>query len=158
MGITDFLDPQAIVLQMDAKSSTEVIQQLGSTLNDLGFVKADFVEAAIARETEYPTGLLLGGNVNAAIPHVDCDYVNRSAVGFATLKKPALFHRMDETDQEIPVQLVIMLALDKPKSQVEMLQQVALILQQPETVQRLMEAAKAEEVLSILKDVENSTP
>ncbi len=156
MGITDFLDPKSIVLQMDADSSTDVIQQLGGVLKNLGFVKNDFVRAALAREAEFPTGLLLDGDVNVAIPHVDCEYVKKSAVGFATLKKPVFFNRMDETNQEIPVQMVIMLALDKPKSQVDMLQQVALLLQQPETVQVLMAAAQAEEVISILKEIEIS--
>ena len=157
MGITDLLDPKAIVPQMDTDSSADVIQQLGNILYELGCVKDNFVEATLAREVKDPTGLVLEGDINAAIPHVEPEYVRKSAMGFATLKKPVVFHQMDEPDQEIPVQLVIMLAVEK-KEHVFMLQQVSeIILQHPETIQRLMRAAKAEEILSILKDVENST-
>jgi len=49
------------------------------------------------------------------------------------------------------VQLVIMLALDQPKSQIETLQQVAGILQKPEVVERLMAATRVEEILTILE-------
>lgn len=150
MNITDLLNPQAVVLHMEAADSTEVIQKLGDRLRELGFVKDDFVEATLAREASMPTGLPLGGSVNAAIPHVDIAYVNRPALALATLKKPVIFRNMVEPEQEVPVQLVIMLALEQPKSQIEMLQQVALILQRPDVVDRLMAATTLEEVFEVL--------
>jgi PTS system galactitol-specific IIA component len=61
---------------------------------------------------------------------------------------------MVETDEEVPVQLVIMLALDQPKSQIEMLQQVAGVLQQPATIDRLMAARTVDEIFSALTSVE----
>ncbi len=150
MNITELLDPQAIVLHMEAADSTEVIQKLGDRLRELGYVKDDFVEATLAREASMPTGLPLGGSVNAAIPHVDIAYVNRPALALATLKRPIVFRNMVEPEQEVPVQLVIMLALEQPKSQIEMLQQVALILQRPDVVDRLMAATTLEEVFEVL--------
>jgi mannitol/fructose-specific phosphotransferase system IIA component (Ntr-type) len=36
-----------------------------------------------------PTGLPLGGEFNAAIPHVDIEYVNKSALALATLCTPS---------------------------------------------------------------------
>ncbi|HEC24308.1 MAG TPA: PTS sugar transporter subunit IIA [Chloroflexi bacterium] len=154
MGITELLHPEAIVLQMEARNSTQVIEKLGGILNRLGFVKDGFVEATLAREASMPTGLPLGGDVNAAIPHVDIEYVRRPALALATLKKPVVFHNMVEPEEEVPVRLVIMLALDKPKSQIEMLQQVAGILQKPEIVSRLVSAATPEEVFSVLEELE----
>lgn len=150
MNITDLLDRRAVVLHMEAADSTEVIQKLGDRLRELGYVKDDFVEATLAREASMPTGLPLGGSVNAAIPHVDIAYVNRPALALATLKKPVIFRNMVEPEQEVPVQLVIMLALEQPKSQIEMLQQVALILQRPDVVDRLMAATTLEEVFEVL--------
>ncbi len=150
MNITDLLNPQAVVLQMEAADSVEVIQKLGDRLRELGYVKDDFVEATLAREASMPTGLPLGGSVNAAIPHVDIAYVNRPALALATLKKPVIFRNMVEPEQEVPVQLVIMLALEQPKSQIEMLQQVATILQRPDVVDRLMAASTLEEVFEVL--------
>lgn len=151
MNIVEFLSPEAIFLQQDAKTAEEVINLLGSRLHQLGCVKDNFIEAALEREANMPTGLPLGGTINAAIPHVDIEYVHKSALAFATLKTPVIFRNMVDRDEEVPVRLVIMLALDQPKSQIEMLQSVAELLQQPETIERLMEAHSPQEILDILR-------
>ncbi len=150
MNIKDYLHPEVIILQMDAETSEDVIRQLGGKLLKLGFVKEDFIEATLERERNLPTGLPLGGNINAAIPHVDIEYVNKSALGLATLKHPVVFYNMVENDVEVPCQLVIMLALDQPKSQVEMLQSVAEVLQSPDVIEELMAARNPEEIFAAL--------
>jgi PTS system galactitol-specific IIA component len=137
-------------LHLEAQSSEDVIRALGTRLLQLGYVKDDFIEATLKREASMPTGLPLGGEINAAIPHVDIEYVNRSALALATLKQPVPFYNMVEIDEVVPVQLVIMLALDKPKSQIEMLQTVSGILQQPELIERIMKASTSAEVLALL--------
>lgn len=155
MSLSEFLKPEAIVLQLEAQTSEEVIRALGTRLFELGCVKDNFVEATLKREAEMPTGLPLGGDVNAAIPHVDLEYVNQPALALATLKNPVVFYNMVENDVEVPAQLIIMLALDQPKSQIEMLQQVAGILQQNSVVAGLMEATTPDEVFTVLASVEN---
>lgn len=150
MKIKDYLCEEAIVLGLEASSSEEVIRALGGKLRDLGYVKDNFIEAALDREANMPTGLPLGGDYNAAIPHVDIEYVNQSALGLATLKEDVVFYNMVDNDEEVPCRLVIMLALDQPKSQIEMLQSVAAVLQAPETIQKLVTAKTTEEVFSIL--------
>ena len=57
---------------------------------------------------------------------------------------------MVEDDVEVPCRLVIMLALDKPKSQIEMLQSVAAVLQDPEIISKLVSAKTTDEIFSIL--------
>ncbi|GAB4471338.1 MAG: PTS sugar transporter subunit IIA [Anaerolineae bacterium] len=156
MNISDLLQPQAVLLQLEAADSSEVIQRLGGILHRLGYVKDGFVEATLGRESTMPTGLPLGGSVNAAIPHVDLEYVERPALALATLKKPVVFRNMVDVDDEVPVRLVIMLALDQPKSQIAMLQQIAAILQSPEVVDRLMAAKTKQDIFGILKEVEAS--
>ena len=150
MNLIDFLSPEAISIQLTADNAEDVIVLLGNRLYDLGYVKDDFVEATLAREAEMPTGLPLAGDINAAIPHVDIEYVNRPALALATLTHPVIFHNMVDSDEDVPVRLVIMLALDQPKSQIEMLQQVAGVLQNPKIVNRLMAAEDVDEVLVAL--------
>ena len=150
MNIKDFLDKDSIILDLDVSSSEEVIRILGGKLRDLGYVKDNFVEAALEREANLPTGLPLGGEFNAAIPHVDIEYVNKSALGLATLKKEVVFYNMVEDDVEVPCKLVIMLALDQPKSQIEILQSVAAVLQDPEIISKLVSAKTTDEIFSIL--------
>jgi PTS system galactitol-specific IIA component len=150
MEIRDFLDPGAIVLNMEAETSEDVIRELGGRLLDLGFVNDDFIEATLERESNMPTGLPLGGSVNAAIPHVDIEFVKKSALGLATLKQEVVFYNMVENEVEVPCRLVIMLALDQPKSQVEMLQSVAAVLQQPAVIDALIAAETVEEIFTAM--------
>lgn len=150
MNIKDYLCNDAVIIGLDAGNSEQVIRKLGGKLRNLGYVKEDFIEAALEREANMPTGLPLGGEYNAAIPHVDIEYVNKSALGLATLKQDVVFYNMVENDVEVPCRLVIMLALDQPKSQIEMLQSVAAVLQEPETVKKLVSAETTEEIFSIL--------
>jgi PTS system galactitol-specific IIA component len=151
MGIRELLNPKAVLLQAEAVDAADIISRLGGVLSELGYVHDDFVEATLAREASMPTGLPLSGAVNAAIPHVDLKFVRRPAVALATLKHPVIFHNMVDVEADVPVQLVIMLALDQPKSQIETLQQVAEILQKPDIVEHLMSATRVEEILAILE-------
>jgi len=150
MNIKEFLNERAVILGSEATSSEEVIRTLGGKLRDLGYVKDNFVEAALEREANMPTGLPLGGEYNAAIPHVDIEYVNQSALGLATLKEDVVFYNMVDSDEVVPCRLVIMLALDTPKSQIEMLQSVAAVLQNPDIIRKLVNAKTTEEVFSAL--------
>jgi PTS system galactitol-specific IIA component len=154
MRISDYLKPESIALQLDARSSEEVIKVLGARLLALGNVKDGFVAATLKREADMPTGLPLGGTINAAIPHVDIEFVNQSALALATLKSPVTFYNMVDNEEAVSVQLVIMLALDQPHSQIEMLQRVSGILQQPDLILDLMAARAPEGVLALLSRVE----
>jgi galactitol PTS system EIIA component len=153
MSISSLLPIGAVKPHFSADTASEVIEVLGGILSRAGYVKPGFVAATLAREATMPTGLPLGGPINAAIPHVDAEYVERPALALATLETPVIFRNMVDPEAEVPVRLVIMLALDHPKSQVEMLQQVAEILQSPSIVDRLMAANSPDEIMNVLKSV-----
>ncbi len=153
MMLLDLLVPEAIQLDLKAFTQTEVLQALGGTLRELGYVRDDFVEATLEREANMPTGLPLAGSVNAALPHVDLEYVLHPAVALATLEEPVDFRQMVDSDEIVRVQLVIMLAMNEPKSQVQMLEQVSRILQSSELVDGLMACKSREEVLQLLGTV-----
>lgn len=149
----DYLVPQAVLLGMQAGSADEVIRQLGGKLLEAGFVRESFVEAALAREKLIPTGLPLSGKYHAAIPHTEVEHVIKPGIGLAVLKQAVDFHNMLSPDQIVPVQLVFMLALEQPKSQVKMLQGIAAVLQDPQLVRKLVRARDIEQVREALKAV-----
>lgn len=153
MKLLDLIVVDAIRLHLQAQSQTEVIQALGEDLRRLGYVRDDFVEATLDRESRMPTGLPLAGDINAALPHVDLEYVLKPAVALATLSEPVPFRQMVDSSEIVPVQLVIMLAMSEPKSQVRMLEQVSRILQSTELVNGLMDCESASEVMDLLKTI-----
>ena len=151
-ALVNLLVKSAIILNYQAEDAKEVITALGDKLFDAGYVKASFVEGALTRENSMPTGLPLEGSVNAAIPHTDIEHVYKAGVAMATLTDPVIFQNMAIPDEAVQVRLVFLLALDQPKAQIEMLQEIAGILQNPELIERLMEAARPEEIIRIFED------
>jgi len=139
--LLELLEPSAVKLGIEARDSTDVVRKLGNLLFDAGYVHDTFVQAALARESELPTGLPLGGDYNAAIPHTDVEHVIKPGLAMATLTKPVTFQNMVNPEEAVQVQLVILMALDKPKTQVEMLQEVAGVLQNAQVIERLMAAS-----------------
>ncbi len=153
MNILDFLVPSSVALHYPAGASKDVITHLGKLLFDAGYVRDSFVEAALDRESRLPTGLPLSGDVNAAIPHTEVEHVLKPGLAMATLSAPVTFQNMVSPEEAVPCQLVFVMALDQPKAQIEMLQEIAGILQNPAVIQSLMLANNFEEVqATFLKD------
>jgi len=109
------------------------------------------VKAAIDREKQLPTGLPLAGGINAAIPHTEIEHVIKPALGMATLKKPVAFQNMISPEEMVPVRLVFLLALEKPKAQVEMLQEIASVLLNSVLVEELLNENTYEGIIKLLK-------
>jgi PTS system galactitol-specific IIA component len=149
--LSDFLVPEAVNLGMDVENASEVIRDIGRRLLSAGYVRETFTDAVLEREKTIPTGLPLSGKDNAAIPHTDAEHVIRSGVGMATLVRPVVFNNMVSPEETVEVRLVFVLALDQPKSQIEMLQEVAQVLQRPDVVEALMDARDLSQVHEALK-------
>lgn len=150
--LQDYLIPDAISLGLNAANVDEVIRNLGDKLMNAGYVRGSFVEAALARERSIPTGLPLNGKYNAAIPHTEIEHVIKPGIGMATLAEPVVFHNMVSPDETVEVRLVFVLALDQPKSQIEMLQEIANVLQNPHLVTNLVNAQNLDHVYQALKN------
>ena len=146
MNILNFLVPSSVALHYAADDSKDVITHLGKLLFEGGYVRETFVDAALDRESRLPTGLPLSGNVNAAIPHTEVEHVLKPGLAMATLSAPVTFQNMVSPEEAVPCQLVFVMALDQPKAQIEMLQEIAGILQNPAVIQSLMQANDFEEV------------
>lgn len=149
--LKDFIVTEAITLGMAASSAEEVIRHLGGKLADAGYVRESFVEAVLEREKTIPTGLPLGGEYNVAIPHTDIEHVYKPGIGMATLTDPVVFHNMVSPEETVDVRLVFILALDQPKSQIEMLQEIAGVLQNPQMVTELINATDLRQVREALQ-------
>ena len=150
--LKNLLVQSAIILDCPAEDAEDIVNVLGKRLFEGGYTKESFVQAALDREKEMPTGLPLNGSFNAAIPHTDIEHVLKPGVAFATLKSPVIFHNMAVPDETVEVSMVFLLALDQPKAQIGMLQEIAGILQDPQMINDLMNAVECEEVVRIIGD------
>lgn len=141
--ILELLVPAAVCVQLAATTAQEVITTLGQKLHEAGYVRDTFAQAALDREAQLPTGLPLDGRFNAAIPHTDIEHVIKPALALATLPQPVDFQNMIDPEEAVPVRLVILMAMEEAKSQVEMLQEIAAVLQNADVIEQLVAAPDA---------------
>jgi PTS system galactitol-specific IIA component len=139
------IETENILVSAHASNSEEIIRQLGSLLFENGFVKDTYIQAVLDREKIYPTGLQIP-SLGFAIPHTDIEHVNKPAVAIATLEKPVSFRAMDNPEAEIPVNIVMMLAISDPKSVVNVLRKVISILEDEPALLILLKATTKEEI------------
>lgn len=142
------LFPEDVLLRIDADSCEEVLHLASSHLLGEGKVKQSYEEHLLAREEDYPTGLALGG-INVAIPHTDYQYANTTQLLIATLAKPVMWRNMEDSDELIPVSVVVLSVFDKPEHQLEALQQIMGVLQKQELVAQIVDADSAQQVIEL---------
>ncbi|WP_080872970.1 PTS sugar transporter subunit IIA [Oceanobacillus timonensis] len=140
---------KVILMHLEADDYTEVLQQMGENLVKQHYVKDSFIPAIIEREKEFATGLPTPG-VSVAIPHTDAIHVNQRTISVATLKNPVDFVIMGEEKETTPVQIVFMLAMDEPHSQLKLLQDLMKIFQEASFLNQLLQT---EDTLEIQKRV-----
>lgn len=133
----ELISKKSVFANLEAESSDQVIETLAKSLLDQDRVISSFGEAVKAREVEYPTGIP-SGEITVAIPHTDVKYVKQASLAFATLKNPVAFKNMGDKSQELNVQIVVMLAMVEPHSQVTVLQSLMSLFQEQDYLKELL--------------------
>mgnify|MGYP003266884282 CR=1 FL=1 len=144
---------ELIYINLQAKKKEDVIEKLADELFSAGKVKETFKEAVLAREKEYPTGLPLG-NYNIAMPHTFAQHVVEPAIAVAKLETPVIFTEMGTTDTELPVSLIMMMAVSEPKEQVGLLKKILQVFSDNEVLQELMESTTVQDMYETLKYID----
>lgn len=130
----------------------EYMEVTAGRLYQLGDVTDGFSRALIAREESYPTGLETM-SLTAAIPHAEFQYVNRELVDITVFNSPVAFHRMDEPEIEVSVEVACMLLLKEPHAHLKALQELMQLFQS-KSFPKILKVKTKEELLELLKEVE----
>ena len=145
-----YLNEELVFRNVQAKTDSEVLAFLASEMYKKNYVKEEYIQALKERENEYPTGLP-STPPGIAIPHANYEMVNKTTLAIATLKDPVLFHNMENNNEQLPIQIVIMMAIGEPHGQVEMLQKIVGIIQDEPLRQEMIRAGNDTELLELLK-------
>ena len=125
-----------VMVNPPATDAATVITLLASKLHADGAVSADYGAQTIQREEEHPTGLPTSP-IAIAIPHAGALGVHRSSVAVALLVQPVMFRNMGDPEEELPVEIVLLLANRDPEGQVTALRQLATLFGQSEQLLEL---------------------
>lgn len=152
MYFEDFLKPELIWTNSDASTHLEVFELIAAKAHKELFVEDNFLEKIKEREETFPTGLELEGYA-VAIPHTDPECVKEQFIAVLTSKEGIPFKRMDDASKEVKANIIFMLGLNEPHSQLEVLQQLMGVLQNKETVEKLLSFDNESDILKYLKGV-----
>ena len=100
-------------------SCEDVLTKMGNTAIEKGWAKEGYVEALLAREAEFATGL--HASVDIAIPHADSKWTNEPAILVGFLKDPVNFQPMGGQSDVVPVKIVFMLVIKDNDSHIDFL-------------------------------------
>lgn len=144
------LNEELVFRNLTAKTDKEVLAFLAEQLYEKKYVKKEYIQAIQEREEEYPTGLP-STTPGIAIPHANFDLVEQTTLAIATLHEPVKFHNMEDNQVELPIQIVIMMAIGEPHGQVEMLQKIVGIIQDEPMRKAMVAATSDSQLLNLLK-------
>lgn len=144
------IDSSLFFPDLNCKTKEEVISFLAEELAKKGYVGDEYKTALLERERIYPTGLP-SHSFNIAIPHADYTLVNQTTIAIGILQEPVIFYSMENVEEPLEISIVIMLAIDKPHGQIEMLQRIVRIIQDDHLRQALVESYDEQSVNKLLQ-------
>ncbi|AWH77972.1 PTS sugar transporter subunit IIA [Clostridioides difficile] len=142
-----------ISLGLESNDYESVIEELGSVMCKKEYVKDTYINAVLERERTLPTGLDIG-EMCVAIPHTDSKHVNESNVAVGILKNPVKFNSMIDPKDRLDVELVFLLAVKNPDSQVKLLKDLMSVFQNIKLLKNIKNASTKEEVAKLLDFIE----
>lgn len=145
MSLDKFLINDLVKLNLSVSDRDEFFEVMYNEAFNKGYVTEEFLSKIKERESVFPTGLNIG-DYSVAIPHTDPQYVKEQFIAVVTLEKPVKFNQMDDASLETDVNVIFMLGLNQPHSQIEVLQQLMQMIQNKSNVDQLLSAKGFEDV------------
>ena len=151
MGVA--FNKDLVILDVEVIDNYDTLALIADNFRRLGFVKASYKNAVIAREKVFATGLpTVNEKIGVAIPHTDIEHVNSAAISFTRLKDPVEFTVMGDETSKVSVKLAFMLALKEAHAQIEMLQSLMAIIQDEQALEFLCSEKDVDKIVKFVQD------
>lgn len=141
--------PELVAIDIQARTPKEVIDNLGTLLHFQGYVGDDYSQLVLERENVYPTGLQTPG-VTIAMPHAFSKDIQGTHVAIGILNNPVFFHNMEDMDEELPVEVVFMLAIGEAHEQMEMLKILMRLFKEEELLKKIRQTHQSDSICDLL--------
>lgn len=144
---------ELIQIEMKAVDTDDFFEQMSARLLELDYVCPTFENAIKVRESKYPTALPIRPFA-VAIPHTECEHIKKPFIAAVRLAAPVDWCEMAANDVVHQVRFVFLLGIKEAHQQVDLLQILVNNLQDEALMERLEQAATAEEYGLILKSMQ----
>lgn len=126
-----------LAIEGHADNWEQAIRLCGESLVATGNIGADFTEACITREKDYPTGL--PSDIPVAIPHGASDNIHENTVCFLRTDTPVRFARMDDDEEVCDTQLIFNIAVKPGEDHLGFLQQFMELVQDADALHQCLD-------------------
>ena len=120
-GSAALMRPKLVFMGWDVATPAELLTRLNGELRRGGFVDDAWLEAVLARERRYPTGLHTVA-AGIALPHADAEHVTAPFIAIVKPQAPVTFEPMAGLGGSVSAELVICLGVTHAEEQVAALQ------------------------------------
>ncbi|TKV10437.1 PTS galactitol transporter subunit IIA [Citrobacter sp. wls619] len=137
-------------------SCQHALAHIGEEMLAKGVVHESYPQALMEREAIFPTGIALERHA-VAIPHCEAVHAKSPAIYLIRPETPVNFQQADD-DEEIAVSLIIALIVENPTAQLKLLRRLFSELQNPNTIEALLNAPDAELAMLFREKILESEP
>ncbi|WP_413595224.1 PTS galactitol transporter subunit IIA [Citrobacter youngae] len=137
-------------------SCQHALAHIGEEMLAKGVVHESYPQALMEREAIFPTGIALERHA-VAIPHCEAVHAKSPAIYLIRPETPVNFQQADD-DEEIAVSLIIALIVENPTAQLKLLRRLFSELQNPNTIEALLNASDAELAMLFREKILESEP
>ncbi|MBF0302218.1 MAG: PTS sugar transporter subunit IIA [Desulfamplus sp.] len=149
MKISDILDRNSIISNLNAKNKKGVLEELaGAITTRTGTETKDIVRVLLEREQLGSTGI--GGGI--AIPHGKLDGISSIVVGFGLSREGVEFDSLD--NRPVHIFFLLITPANSTGIHLSVLAQISRLLKQSHFKDNLMKAESAEEIEQIINSVD----
>ena len=142
--------PRIIGYKVTSKDRDKALHEMADYLHSIGVVKGTYGDSVIERENKYPTGIDTEP-IPVAIPHSEREEVIKTAILVGQTKTGGVrFQKIEGDGLWVSAKVIFMLAVDTDQGQLEVISQLMNVIQDPEVVQRIVEAETTEEIEAIV--------
>lgn len=152
MGERIKVDAACVDLDVSSSDRDEILRHLSHLLEGRGYVGASYADAIVEREHDYPTGLPFE-HIAIAMPHADPDDVHESAIAIGRCSKRPLFNSMETPGNQLPVDLVVLLAVKNPEMHLAVLSNLIQVFCDGDNCALLKETGSKEDIRSLFESV-----
>lgn len=142
-------DPELVLTDIYAENQREAIEQVAQLLMNRNYVTHDYPRLVLEREHLYPTGLITRGAI-IAMPHAVDHTIKGNHIAIGILKNPVSFQNMEDTEQNIQVKMIFMLAIGKAHEHLEMLQILMQLFKEESLLKNICEMKDTNHICSML--------
>jgi len=152
MAVASFIKESLVNVGLKVENQDQLFNAMFEKAYEQGFVKETFLPKIKERESIFPTGLSVN-EYSIAIPHTDPEHVVEQFIAVSVLEKPVSFHLMEDNTKTTEVQAVLMLGLNQPHSQIEVLQELMQVIQVEDHLEKLIHAKDKSDITALFQSI-----